>query len=76
MEKERVILEGLERIGGLRREDAPARVLLEAVRALLSVAEEWVREDPSVPPGASEAIERSREALAAGEARSETALAI
>jgi hypothetical protein len=76
VEKERAILERLERIDGLRREDAPAGVLLEAVRSLLSDAEEWVREDPAAPPRAAEAIERSREALAAGESRSNTALAM
>jgi hypothetical protein len=76
MEKERAILEGLERIDGLRREDAPAGVVLEAVRSLLSDAEEWVREDPTVPPGAAGAIKRSKEALAAGESRSKTALAM
>ena len=76
VEKERAILEGLERIDGLRREDAPAGVLLDAVRSLLSDAEAWVREDPAVPTSAAAAIERSREALAAGESRSRTALAI
>ena len=40
MEKERAILERLERIDGLRRDDAPARILLDEVRALLSDAEE------------------------------------
>ena len=76
VETERAILEGLERIDGLRREDAPAGVLLEAVRSLLSDAEEWVRENPAVPPSAAAAIDRSREALAAGESRSKPALAI
>jgi hypothetical protein len=76
VEKERAILEGLARIDGLRREDAPAGVLLEAVRSLLSDAEEWVREDPAAPRRAAEAIERSRDALAAGESRSESALAM
>jgi hypothetical protein len=74
VEKERAILEGLERIDGLRREDAPAGLLLDAVRSLLSDAEEWVREDPAAPPSAAGAIERSRKALAAGESRSRTAL--
>ena len=76
MEAERTILEGLARIDGLRREDAPAEVLLDAIRSLLSDAEEWVREDSAAPPRAAEAIERSREALAAGKSRSETALAV
>jgi hypothetical protein len=76
VEKERAILERLERIDGLRREDAPAGMLLEEVRSLLSDAEDWVRDDPAVPPRAAEAIERCGEALAAGDSSSETALAI
>ena len=62
MEKERAILERLERIDGLRRDDAPARILLDEVRALLSDAEDWVRED-DVPDRAARAVERAREAL-------------
>ena len=76
VETERAILEGLERIDGLRREDAPPRVVLEAVRSLLSDAEDWVREDPAVPWSAAQAIDRSREALAAGESRRKSAFAI
>ena len=60
-------MERLERIDGLRQEDAPAGVLLEEVRALLSEAEDWVREE-DVPERAVNAIERSKAALAAGEA--------
>ena len=66
MEKERAILERLERIDGLRREDAPAGVLLDEVRALLSDAEDWVRDEP-VPSRTAAAVERARVALAAGE---------
>jgi hypothetical protein len=69
VEKELAILERLERIDGLRQEDAPAGVLLEEVRALLFEAEDWVREE-GVPEGAANAIERSKAALAAGESRS------
>lgn len=76
METERAILERLERIDSLRRDDAPAGVLLGAVRLLLSEAEQWVREDPAAPRRALQAIERSKEALAAGESCSETALAM
>jgi len=67
VEKERAIWERLERIDGLRAEDAPAGVLLDEVRALLSEAEEWVREEPGVPPPAVDALDRSNAALAAGE---------
>ena len=76
MAKERAILEGLERIDGLRRDDAPAGVLLDAVRSLLADAEEWVREDPDVPERAASAIERSQGALAAGESSPKTALSV
>ena len=69
VEKERAILERLERIDGLRQEDAPAGVLLDEVRALLSQAEDWVREGPGVPRGVVDALERSKSALAAGESR-------
>jgi hypothetical protein len=62
VEKERAILDRLERIDGLRRGDAPAAVLLDEVRALLSDAEDWVREE-GVPDRAAGAVERSREAL-------------
>jgi hypothetical protein len=69
VEKERAILERLERIDGLRQEDAPAGVLLDEVRALLSQAEDWVREEPGAPGRVLEALERSKSALAAGESR-------
>ena len=69
VEKERAILERLERIDGLREEDAPAGVLLEEVRALLSDAESWVRQEPRAPGRVVDALERSKAALAAGESR-------
>lgn len=69
MEKERAIWERLERIDGLREEDAPAGVLLDEVRALLSEAEEWVREEPDASKRAADALDRSKAALAAGELR-------
>jgi hypothetical protein len=69
VEKERAILERLERIDGLRKEDAPAGVLLDEVRALLSEAESWVRQEPGAPERVVDALERSQAALAAGESR-------
>ena len=69
MEKERAILERLERIAGLRREDAPAGVLLGEVRALLSEAEDWVRAEADAPGRVIDALERSKSALAAGESK-------
>ena len=73
VEKERAILERLERIDGLRQEDAPAGVLLEEVRALLSEVEGWVREE-ELPDRMVDAIERSKAALAAGELQGERLL--
>jgi hypothetical protein len=67
VEKERAVLERLDRIDGLRGEAAPAAEVLAEVRALLAEAEEWVREDPSVPPRAVVALELSQRALAAGD---------
>jgi hypothetical protein len=69
VEKERAILERLERIDGLRQEDVPAGVLLDEVRALLSEAEDWARSDSAAPARAIDAIERSQAALAAGDSR-------
>ena len=66
MEKEHAVYERLERIDGLRREDAPADVLLDEVRALLAEAEDWIRSDADAPSGASEALARSQTALDAG----------
>jgi len=65
VEKARAVLERLDRIDGLREGEAPPAVLLAEVRALLCEAEEWVRAEPSDRAG--EALELSREALAAGE---------
>jgi predicted metal-dependent hydrolase len=69
VEKERAIWERLERIDGLREEEAPAGVLLEEVRALLSEAEAWVREEPAASERVVQALDRSKAALAAGEQR-------
>ena len=69
MEKERAILERLERIDGLRQEDAPAGVLLGEVRALLSEAEDWVRGEPDAPGRLVDALDASKSALAAGESK-------
>jgi hypothetical protein len=66
VEKERAILERLERIDALRSDDAPAGVLLEEVRALLTDAEDWVSEE-QVPSRTGDAVASVREALAAGQ---------
>ena len=74
MAKERGILERLDRIDELRREDAPAEDLLAEVRFLLAEAEAWVRSEPDVPERAAAAVERAQAALAKGEARRENLL--
>jgi hypothetical protein len=66
VEKERAILERLERIDALRSDDAPAGVLLDEVRALLADAEDWVSES-HVARRTRVAVESARDALAAGE---------
>ena len=66
MEKERAILERLERIDALRSDDAPAGVLLDEVRELLADAEDWVSEE-QLPSRTRSAVASARQALAAGE---------
>jgi hypothetical protein len=66
VEKEHAVYERLERIDGLRRGDAPAEVLLDEVRALLSEAEDWVRTGSGIPSRAAQAVARSQAALEAG----------
>jgi hypothetical protein len=66
VEQARAVLERLERIEALRRDEAPAGVLLDEVRALLSEAEAWVEAD-GADARASAALERGRDALATGE---------
>jgi hypothetical protein len=66
VEQARAVLDRLERIEALRGADAPAGVLLDEVRSLLSEAEAWVEADrPGVR--AEAALQHSRDALAAGE---------
>ena len=74
VDQARAVLSRLERIDALKQADAPAGVLLDEVRALLSEAEAWVEIDG---PGeaAAEALARSREALLAGARTANHALA-
>ena len=73
VEQARAVLDRLDRIDALRKEDAPAGVLLEEVRSLLSEAEAWIEVDR---PGAraGDALERCRDAVGAGERAAEDAL--
>lgn len=65
VDQARAVLTRLERIDALKQADAPARVLLDEVRELLSEAEAWVAADR---PGetAEEALARSRKAFVEG----------
>jgi hypothetical protein len=73
VEQARAVLERLERIEALRGADAPAGVVLDEVRSLLSEAEAWIEADR--PGGrAEQALERCRDALATGERRAEDVL--
>ena len=73
VEQARAVLDRLERIEALRGADAPVGVLLAEVRSLLYEAETWVEADR---PGerAERALERCRDALAAGERSAEDIL--
>jgi hypothetical protein len=73
VEQARTVLKRLERIEALRRDQAPAGLLLDEVRALLSEAEAWAEAD-RVDARASAALERCRDVLAAGEQRLESTL--
>lgn len=64
-------MDRLARIESLERDGCTADVLLGEVRALLHEAEAWVRAEPGGTERAAEALERSREALAAGNTREE-----
>ena len=57
----------LRRIEALDRGQAPAGSLLAEVRELLAEAEAWVRAEPGGAEPAEEALERCRDALAAGD---------
>jgi hypothetical protein len=63
MEEARCVLERLQRIDELKTDGAPAEVLLDEVRALLSEAEAWL-EAEGASGRAARALESSREALA------------
>jgi hypothetical protein len=66
VEQARAVLERLERIEALKRDEAPAGVLLDEVRALLTEAEAWAEADRAGGRAAN-ALGACREALAAGE---------
>ena len=61
MDEARAVLERLGRIDALERAGAPARELIDELRALVEEAEVWARRDDAHE--ALEAVERSRAAL-------------
>ena len=63
MDEARAVLDRLERISALESTGAPARAVLEEVRALVAEAEEWLEVEPSARSAA--ALERCRAALGA-----------
>lgn len=69
VDEARRVIERLARIESLERGGCPAEVMLGEVRALLHEAEAWVRAEPGGTERAAEALERSRQALAARETR-------
>jgi hypothetical protein len=74
VDQARAVLTRLERIDALKQADAPAGVLLDEVRELLSEAEAWVAADR---PGetAERALARSQEAFVEGARDADHALA-
>jgi hypothetical protein len=62
MDDARAVLERLDRIAELDRQDAPAGDLLVELRGLVRDAEAWLRAEPETH-GAVEALERCRSAL-------------
>jgi len=62
MDDARAVLERLDRIAELDRQDAPAGDLLVELRGLVRDAEAWLRAEPEAH-GAVEALERCRSAL-------------
>jgi hypothetical protein len=66
------ILDRLEQIERLERDEAPPAVLLDEVRALLGEAEAWVRSEARANERAEAAVQALRDAL---ETREEAVLA-
>ena len=65
MEEARQLIQRLDRIEALRRDEAPTAVLLAEVRALLSDGERWLAAEPGGDlGGARAALERCRDELA------------
>ena len=66
MEEARQVLDRLDRITRLDRDQAPAQVLLEEMRGLLAEAEAWVRTEAAGDERAAGAVKRLEESLQRG----------
>jgi hypothetical protein len=73
MDEARTVLDRLDRIEALDRDDAPTGELLDELRGLVRDAEAWLRAEAE-PHGAVEALAGCRRALAAND-REEALLA-
>ena len=62
MDEARAVLQRLDRIDALDRDEAPAGELLDELRGLIREAETWLRAEPE-PHGAVEALAGCRQAL-------------
>jgi hypothetical protein len=67
MDEARAVLQRLERIADLERDGAPARSLLDEVRALLAEAEAWVGSERGGRNLAEQALARCRDAVERGD---------
>jgi hypothetical protein len=65
MDEARKVIERLERIEALRREEAPAAALLAEVRGLLHEGEAWLAAEGGASAGAEAALERCRSRIRA-----------
>jgi hypothetical protein len=64
MDEARQVIDRLDRIEELRRDEAPTTVLLAEVRALLADGERWLAAEPGAGlASARAALERCREEL-------------
>lgn len=62
MDEARAVLQRLDRIEALDRDDAPSSELLEELRGLLRAAETWVRAEADAE-AAADALARCRAAM-------------
>jgi hypothetical protein len=64
MEEARRVLERLDRVEALHRGGAPAAIVLDELRALVTEAEDWLAAEGPGSDVAEQALDRCRAALA------------